>query len=208
MQRLADYVRKGHFHHASGSVRTERAPRLCAKFVRLYEVHLHRNQRARRRADGEASAYCVWWRSHADTVCFALLLTDGPHAARKLEDMRDCRERAGRMELGDCELVQIPRANNSQASWTWRLTPSAYADWRARVLLVVRNGNPFEVGEAVRELLALPGFAGVRHQVKSLKALFRSEWKRRRGAMTCPPLGRQPYVQRLRNAGTPMSQLQ
>jgi len=61
------------------------------------------------RADGEASAYCLWWRSHTDTVVFALLLTPGPHAARQLERLKDGSVREDRLILGDYELVQRPR---------------------------------------------------------------------------------------------------
>jgi len=68
---------------------------------------------------------------------------------------------------------------------------------RARVLEVVRGGNDFVIGLLVDDLMATPGFAGVREQVKKLKALFRSEWKRRRPKQVAPALPRQRFVQRL-----------
>ena len=180
MQRIADFVRLGYVHCVVGELRIERAWTLAMKFRRLCEVHLHRNQRAKLRAEGEASAYCLWWRSHADTVAFALLLTPGPHAARQLEQLKDGSAREGRLALGDYELVQRPRPGQPRPAWTWRLTENAYLGWRARVLEVVRGGNDFVVSQLVVDLMAMPGFAGVREQVKKLKAVFRSEWKRRR----------------------------
>ena len=206
MQRLADFVRLGYVYYAVGEVRVERAMPLASKFRRLYEVHLHRNQRAKNRADGEASAYCLWWRSHADTVVFALLLTPGPHAARQLERLKDGSAREDRLILGDYELVQRPREGQARPAWTWRLTEDAYLGWRARVLEVVRGGNDFVVGQVVDDLMATPGFAGVREQVKKLKALFRSEWKRPRAPSHPPRLRtRATSTRRASTAGMDMA---
>jgi hypothetical protein len=207
MQRLADYVRLGYRHYVRGEVRSDRAWPLAMKFSRLYEVHLHRNQRARARANGEASAYALWWQPHADGVVFALLLTPGTHAARQLERLRDCGDKGSRITLGDYELVQRPREGKASAAWTWRLTEEAYEGWRARVLEVVRGGNEFVVKQLIDDLTSTPGFAGVREQVKKLKALFRAEWARRRGKQSMPPLPRQRFVQRLENTGRRLSSL-
>ena len=207
MQRLADFIRLGYREYVLGEVRPDRAWPLAMKFRRLYEVHLHRNQRARARANGEGSAYALWWQPHADTIVFALLLTPGQHAARQLEKLRDCGERGSRMTLGDYELVQRPREGNATPAWTWRLTDEAYEGWRARVLEVVRGGNDFVVKQLVDDLLSTPGFAGVREQVKKLTALFRAEWSRRRGGRVMPELPRQRFVQRLQNSGTRLSRL-
>lgn len=205
MQRLADFVRLGYRHYVLGEVRPDRAWALASKFRRLYEVHLHRNQRARARANGEGSAYVLWWQPHAESVVFALLLTPGQHAARQLEKLLDAAERDGRMTLGDYELVQRPRDGKAAPAWTWRLTEEAYEGWRARVLEVVRGGNDFVVQQLITDLTATPGFAGVREQVKKLKALFRAEWARRRGKQSMPTLPRQRFVQRLENKGQRLS---
>lgn len=201
MQRLADFVRLGYRNYVLGEVRPGRAWPLAMKFSRLYEVHLHRNQRARARAIGEGSAYALWWRPHADNLVFALLLTPGTHAARQLEKLRDCGERGNRITIGDYELVQRPREGKAAPAWTWRLTDDAYQGWRARVLEVVRGGNDFLVQQLIDDLTSTPGFAGVREQVKKLKLLFRAEWRRRRGKQALPELPRQRFVQRLENKG-------
>jgi hypothetical protein len=207
MQRLADFVRLGYRHYVLGEVRPDRAWALASKFRRLYEVHLHRNQRARARANGEGSAYVLWWQPHAESVVFALLLTPGQHAAQQLEKLLDAAERGGRLKLGAYELVQRPREGKAAPAWTWRLTDEAYEGWRARVLEVVRGGNDFVVQQLVTDLMATPGFAGVREQVKKLKALFRAEWARRRGKQQMPALPRQRFVQRLENKGVRLSSL-
>lgn len=242
MQRIADFVRLGYREYVLNEVPADRAWPLAMKFRRLYEVHLHRNHRARLRAAGEASAYTLWWQPHADSVVFALLITPGSHAARQLERLRDATTREGRLTLGDYELVQRPRAKKPRPAgarpanphsscsqegrptveddarprqpraaemrpaWTWRLTAEAYEGWRLRVLEVVRGGNEFVVQQLIDDLLAMPGFAGVREQVKKLKSLFRSEWKRRRGAVPVPTLPRQRFVQRLENRGKRLSE--
>lgn len=201
MQRLADYVRLGYREYVLGEVRADRALALAAKFQRLYEVHLHRNHRARARANGEASAYAVWWQPHADTIVFALLLTPGRHAVRQLEKLQDATERDARLAVGDYELVQRPRADKASPAWTWRLTEAAYEGWRERTLEVVKGGNTFVVRQHIDDLMSMPGFAGIREQVKKLKSLFRSEWTRRRKAQDMPTLPRQRFVQRLESKG-------
>lgn len=209
MQRLADFVRLGYRHYTFGEVSPDRAKPLAAKFVRLYAVHLHRNQKARERANGQASACVLWWRPYPDRLMFCLLVTAGPHAARVLEALRDATARDGRLVLGEYELVQRPREGNARPSWTWRLTAQAYDGWRLRALEVCRSANEFEVRQFIASLHATPGFAGVREQVKKVKTLFRAEWRRRRpDGMPYPLVGqRQRYVQRLADSGTRLSHL-
>jgi hypothetical protein len=207
MQRLADYVRRGFREFVLGEVRLERAVALASRFARLYQVGLHRNQRYRNRAVGEGTACVLWCRPSTDTLLFALLLTPGPHAARNLERLSDVGQGPGRMTLGDYELVQRPRPGQSRVSWTWRIRAEAYEAWRARVLLVVRSGSAFEVDAAIDDLRRLPGFAAIREQAKRLRALLKSEWRRRRASHPMPTLPRQPYVQRLSNRGVVLSVL-
>lgn len=209
MQRIADQVRRGYRWYAMGEVRLDRAKALVAKFARLYNVHLHRNQKLRERASGLASADLLLWQPHTDTIVFCLLVTPGPHAARSLEKLVDAATKTTRLTLGDYELVQKPRTGSDRASWTWRLTIQAYEGWRLRALEVCRKGNDFEVQQFIASIHATPGFAGVREQVKKVKALFRSEWRRRRpDRMPIPTISqRQRYVQRLPNSGATLSRL-
>jgi len=209
MQRIADQVRRGYRHYALGEVSIERARPLAMKFARLYGVHLHRNQKARERAYGHASACLLWWRAHTDTLVFCLLVTPGQHAAHALESMRDVHARDTRLTLGEYELVQRPRADSARPAWTWRLTQEAYEGWRLRALEVCRGANDFEVTQYLEALHATPGFAGIREQVRKVKALFRSEWKRRRtDRSVCPRVGtKHRYVHRLSNSGVRLSAL-
>lgn len=207
MQRLADRVRMGYRYYVLGEVHPDRAQPLAAKFARLYEVHLHRNRRALSRANGEASAYALWWKPHTEHIVFALLLTPGTHAACQLEKLRDASTREGRLTLGDYELVQRARDGQARASWTWRLVEEAYESYRAYVLQTVRGGNELEVRQLIDDVLALPGFAGIRDQVKKLRQLFRSEWRRRRPGAEIPEMPRQRFVQRLRNGGVRLSEV-
>ena len=209
MQRIADQVRRGYRWYALGEVRLDRAKALVAKFARLYNVHLHRNQKLRERASGVASADLLLWQPHTETIVFCLLVTPGPHEARSMEKLQDAFARDARLTLGDCELVQRPRTGSDRASWTWRLTVEAYEGWRLRALEVCRKGNDFEVQQFIASIHATPGFAGVREQVKKVKSLFRAEWKRRRpNSSQASVLSiRQRYVQRLPNNGTSLSRL-
>lgn len=209
MQRLADYVRMGYRHYAHGEVPLERAGTLAAKFARLYGVEHSRNQNARLRRDGQAAARMLLWQGQENWVVFFLLLTPGQHAAYQLEEMRQVSDRSTRLTLGDYELVQRQRTGTKVPSWTWRLTPDAYEGWRCRILEVCRGGNDYVVRQCIEGMLCMPGFAGIREQVKKLKSLFNAEWKRRRpDAHKNPMTGtRQRYVQRLANSGHRLSQL-
>lgn len=209
MQRIADQVRRGYRWYALGEVRLDRAKALVAKFARLYNVHLHRNQKLRERASGLASADLLLWQPHTDTIVFCLLLTPGSHVAHMLEKLRDATLRDTRLTLGDYELVQQPRPGNDRPAWTWRLTSNAYEGWRMRALEVCRKGNDFEVRQFIASLHATPGFAGIREQVKKVKGLFRAEWRRRRSdGVLVPALAmRQRYAQRLPNSGLQISRL-
>ena len=209
MQRLADYVRMGYRHYAYGEVPVERAAPLAVKFSRLYAVHLSRNQNARLRRDGQAAARMLLWQGQENWVVFFLLLTPGQHAAYQLEEMRQVRDRSTRLTLGDYELVQRQRSGTKVPSWTWRLTPDAYEGWRCRILEVCRGGNDYVVQQCIDGMLCMPGFSGIREQVKKLKWLFVAEWKRRRPDAAKNPMtgARQRYVQRLANSGHRLSQL-
>ncbi|WP_139826505.1 hypothetical protein [Derxia lacustris] len=205
MQRIADYVRLGYCYWQLTEVRVERAWALAQKFRRLYEVHLHRNQRARARANGEGSAYALWWQQHADSLVVCLLVTPGSHAAHRLERLRDAAEKNGRIALGDYELRRHQRPGARGPSWTWALSAEAYEGWRARVIGDVRRGIPAD--DITAELVRMPGFAGVRAQVKALNALVTGEHVRRGGSAGQLTRRRIAYVQRTANRGKRLSTL-
>ena len=142
-------------------------------------------------------------------MVFFLLLTPGQHAAYQLEAMRPVSDRSTRLMLGEYELVQRQRVGSKLPSWTWRLTAEAYDGWRCRILEVYRGGNEFVVRQCIESMLSMPGFAGIREQVKKLKSLFNAEWKRRRPDHQKNPMAgaRQRYVQRLADSGNRLSQL-
>jgi hypothetical protein len=140
------------------------------------------------------------------TLVWVLLVTQGEHLAHRLETLRDARTAAGRLVFETLELVALPRAGQAQPSWTWRLSDAGVQGWRALLIDCARR-QPWRLGFEVQQLARLPGFAGCRAQVKKLMRLARAEHRRRcpsQPALVCP---RQPYVQRLADAGVRLGAL-
>jgi len=219
MQRHADYVRRGYRWWTAGAVEVARALRLVRRFEALYEVNLHRNTRRRRRKRGEGIALLLLYQLPGQTrygqpdiapshIGWTLLVTDGECGARHREVLRDGAQRTTRLMIGPYELVRLSRHSQCTAAWSYRMSRAYYQAWRERVIRSAR-GDPEELPVRVlAELYREPGFAGVRSQVGHICALYRREWRRRRGIRDAfPKLPRLAYVQRLPTTSTPLSEL-
>lgn len=231
LQRVADYVRLGYAHCATGLVPAARAAALHRKFARLYGVEQTRHQRAWCKSKGQACSVLMMWLPAAGalrpsaaaegppadgplpsadqlpsaSMHWVLLVTAGEGLAHELERLRDVREPAGRLVIDDWELVTLPRPGSPRPAWTWRVTRMAYEGWRARVIDVARR-RPEATEALMRQLYDQPGFAGVRRQVGAVVALLRAEL-RRAGRLDCYRPRRLLYVQRLRSRGVTLQSL-
>lgn len=209
MQRIADQVRVGYRHWASGEVALEKASALVRKFARLYAVDLDRNRRLRAKARGEGNATLML--AHFDTestrLLWYLLVTAGDNPAHKLEQLRDAGTVVGRMHHAGYELVHVTKRGVDHPVLTWRMSGQNEESWRTRAIAEARSGNPHRVHLFLQNLYRSPGFSGIRKQVGKVVALFRREWVRRRGTKAPPVLPRLYYCARLPNHGVRLSHM-
>lgn len=206
MQRIADWVRVGYHHWTSGTVEADKAAALVRKFTRYYRIDLDRNRRARAKKAGEGCAVFLAWECSPGVLSWFLLVSAGDHPAHQLEKLRDALDPHGRITLTGYELVRATRAGAASPSWTWRMSPSTYEDWRRRIIETVRRGDALTIRQAIASLYRVPGFAGCRAHVKKCLNLFKAEWKRSRGSELFPAMPRLlPYVRRVESASVGLS---
>lgn len=209
MQRIADYVRTGHVHWTSGEVTLDRAPTLARKFARLYGADLDRNRRLRAKARGDGNAVLLLAQLQSDDACvqWYLLASPGDNPVHHLERLRDASTKSERMHHGGYELVHITKSGVNHPVLTWRMSRENEEGWRARALAEARRGSPHEVQMFLEALYRSPGFHGIRRQVGKTVALFRREWKRRRGSVRTSALPKLYYCARLPSRGVRLSRL-
>lgn len=185
MLRLQELVRVGYHYWTEGALAPGSLKAFLMRFRDTYQVHLDRNARHRRKREGFGNAELVLWRPEgAAKVHFWLLVSDGEHAARKLERLRDAREGGNRIVIDNYELLRLPRKGQAAASWTWRLTDEGVAGWEARLSKAIElvGRNDTELKQAFHSLYKSPGFSGVRKQVGHLVSYARGQWNRKRRA--------------------------
>ena len=209
MQRLADLVRTEHRWYVCGEIPPEKAGYLAAKFDALYGVGMSRLQQSRRRKAGQASfRLLVLYQQQDINLRWWLLRTDGdmPPEGRR-EKWRDALE--DRITLTGFELVRYTRPGAARPVWTWRLTEHAEQSQRDRIRYAVGKGREDILrGVIYDNWQAAPGFAGIRKQVKKLRALILSEWRRCGRKIPRPEIPTQiGYVRRLPDLGRKLSEL-
>lgn len=203
MQRLADCTRQGFVHWTGGRVPLEKAQRLATKLGDFYAVGLSKDQRYRRKLEGRGNAVLLMWRQdEATDVVWFLLVTQGDHPAHTLERLQDVRRL--RISVTGYELVQQTRKGSARPAWTWRMTESAYAGWRRRMIEGVRRHADMDLAQSWRTLHRAPGFAPIRVQVRKIAALARAEWKRCRSGAFPLERARIPYVSRIEHSSIPL----
>lgn len=90
-----------------------------------------------------------------------------------------------------------PQKPNPNPSWTWRFTKEFSSDIRNRIIQLIVTHQDDMLKMLITDLSHMPGFGGVRKQIKALIALISAEWKRRRKDNQMPELPRLiPWVQR------------
>lgn len=88
----------------------------------------------------------------------------------ELERLKDAAVPGERLGWGDrFELVYQPRAGVS-ARWTWRMSREEYQAWHERIRIAVRSRDGDDlVQQLIWSLFRIPGFGGLRDQVKLLR---------------------------------------
>ena len=182
MQRLMDAVIQGYSSYTSGVVKTERVHALCEKFSERYLISLNRNQLAYRRAKGQGNARFIladlgdqnglhWW----------LLVTEGEHAAHKLEVLKEAFGKGSRLRVEGYELLKLPRSKSKGGGfhYTWCMSQEAKRQWRYQIRIAVRARRPNDAAAKVLRLMyKAPGFDSIKAQVDKLADFLRGEWSR------------------------------
>lgn len=192
MQRVSDHVRNGYRFWCSGTVSTSRAISWAEKAEKLYDTRADRNRRARAKARGFGSAYLFFYlldRRERTRIGWILLVSDGKHLAHDLERGNLRRAEHDPPHLWDYLLVRETRAGRPEPVWTWRLSRNAYEAWRLRIVDTARRGSERDVRQTAQSLNAIPGFGGIRNQLKALQRLIRYEWARVHGNHSRAPQG-------------------
>lgn len=229
LQRIADHVRLGYRFWTGGEIAADKAKAFVRKLDARYDVGRTRHQRAWARQHGEAAAVLLLYApsaalrpptdklgptadasalasdSRCPTLHWMLLVSPGEHVAHRLETLRDATTPSGRLGFRGLELVQLPRAGQTAAAWSWRMSQATYLGWRASLIDIARR-QPSRLPESLERLAKTPGFAGCRVQVKKLLQLAKAEQRRRLPDGTPLILPRVPYVQRLASGKLRLSQ--
>jgi len=202
MQRIQQAASRGYCWYTSGLVHAEKAENLTNKFSDKYGTNLNDNQRSYRRKKNIAnsflylypkkdSKYFLWW----------LLVTDGTGEVHQSENLISVHNKQSRLTWDDdYELIVLPK-NNSKPSVTWRMTRKCYMNWNDRIRKAIRTKYSDDAArQSAWSLKRIPGFRGIREQVKKLNVLYKSEWKRiRKSDEGMPKLDFVGYVRGLKS---------
>lgn len=210
MQRIADLVRLNHSRYVLGQIPVDKAQFFAAKMDLFYECNLDKVAAHRQRARGFCSTRLLFLhtenRSHLDWI---MLVTPGewPTSGGGNEKWLDPTSADSRVTVSGYELVRHIRPGNANPSWTWRYNAARYDELRNAIVMSIRRHNTQELRRLIDTTWRSPGFAGIRDQVKKIKALIEAEWTRS-GVGDMPELPRDlGYVRRIPDKGKYVSKL-
>lgn len=192
MHAMSTAAAKGYCHHCTGIIRPENAVKFAERRRLLDFTDLTPVQRTRAKKAGQAGARLFmhpdyqqlgfhWW----------LMLTEGEHPARSREKIRDHTERQRLTVFNQFEAVRLPKDGEDAEPWTWRLTRQYFNNQKAAISEIVHRrgeGAPRELAAFMEAINRLPGFRGIREEVKALRGFLIAEWKRTKGRSSVPPI--------------------
>lgn len=209
MQRIADLVRSGHTQYTMGTIPLNKAGFLAFKFENLFNTGRSKLEACRARKNGNASARLFLLHQAEDTHLIWILLYQAGTAASDQSGQKWRDVISERIVLKNYELVRHTRKGSTKPAWSWRYSQKQYDLIRDSIVQAIRNKRDTELRQLIKSISRSPGFALVREQVKKLKALIQSEWKRRRAkSETMPELPHHGYSRRLKNRGCRFSEFQ
>ena len=207
MQRIADIVRAGHTQYIMGTIPLNKAGFLAYKFENQFHTWRNKLQACRAKKDGEPSARLLFLHQAGnDHLTWVLLFHPGTKPDQSGQKWRDAF--SDKIIVTGYELVRHTRKGSKKPSWSWRYTQKQYDLLRGSIVQAIRNKQDMELRQLIQSISRSPGFALVREQVKKLKALIQSEWKRRRAkSEPMPELPHHGYTRRLEDRGCRLSEL-
>lgn len=207
MQRIAALVGTGHTQYVIGQVPVMNAGYLAGKFSKTLVLNQDKVKAFRSRQKGLATARLLFLQSaDPDILHWVLLMKAGEEEEASGQNWRDALE--DRIALTGYELVRMTRPDAHRPAWTWRYTQVALDGFRESIIQAVRHKHDDQLRQLIESIRRSPGFAAVRHQVKSLNLLITKEWTRsRKASEPHPELPKHGYVRRVADVGMRLNEL-
>jgi hypothetical protein len=193
MQRIQLNVSRGVTHHFVCTVPEKSIENVLAKMTERYNLDLSKDQKYRRKQNGETVADCVVYRGKDKDYELYIHLTAGDDLAlfqKKGYDVLKDIQTSRSVFDGKYELVNTTRkksaihhnqgrSNSNSETITWRMTQEYYSSLKAHLerAVIVYPKDTFEFKKSVFVLERLPGFRGIRQQIGFLWAHTKKCWK-------------------------------
>lgn len=199
MQRMSNVVVQGNYHWIGGSVRADKALAMASKFDQKWGLSQSKDQRYRRRKNGEATfRFFLYPQFEGGFLDWFLLRTDGTHPSMDSEQWRRVDDARSRIIWRGYELIQLPytkaqrdafKASGRQVgtkSWTWQMSAEYETYLRKRIRSAVgqekaSNGRNLQLfSQVLHALNRAPCHRGVRSQIYDLRK-YVNQCRRRAG---------------------------
>ena len=183
MKKIQELVARGYTRYTAGEVPAHKLDTLCYKFEDRYQITATPPQRWQNKTLGSANTALIP-KLTGNTIKFWLLVSPGQGPVVDLETLQDTTNKRHRLSFsaywGTAELVRLHRKEQAgnQTRWTWQLTKSCCADYRALIQRAVRHKREEQIRQILFQLRHMPCFAGMRRQAYELFRFAQAEYKR------------------------------
>ena len=210
MQRIQHAVTQGYVFYLKGEISTKKIESFADKMNTKYHVGLNKNQKYYRKQNEKANATLFLYpKKNSDGFYWWLLATKGNGLIHDEEKLLPVFGKHQRLSWDNDYKLAFFSAEGKKTAVTWRMTRQCYQSWIIRIKLIIRKkGSSDEVRQALWSLKKVPGFSGLREQVKRLYKLFIVEWKRsRKHSEKVPTIPVIPYLRSIKADTKPLSLL-
>lgn len=205
MQRVGDLVRSGHTSYIQGRVSVDKAGFLAGKFESRFSICRDNLEASRARRKGLSTSRLILLEQKADEDLSWILLHRHGAELDRSEKWRDALK--DRVNITGFELVRITKPEEPKPVWTWRYSRKRHDEIREEFIMLIRQRRDADLERMIETVWRTPGFAGARDQVKKIKDLILSEWRRSRRVGQLPPTfpERMGYLRRIPDVGAKLS---
>lgn len=207
MQRVSDLARAGHVKYFLGQTPLEKVAFKVIALADRYPVNLRKAAALEARKSKKSIYRWLGFFDEKTRLVYWVVMAWPGGDFDTQEKWSDALQ--DRLKVTGYELVRKTRAGAKTPSWTWQYTSTRMTEIREELIDSIRLRQDVLVTQRIHSLYRSPGFAGIRDQVKKVKQLIDSEWKRIRATSEVRPnipsvLG---YVRRLPDVGLVWSEL-
>jgi hypothetical protein len=190
MQRIADYVRRGHQAYIQGKTDVHSIHETWFRLASNNPVFDDRLKAFRAREKGEPTARLLLWQNPKapEKVHWFVLVHGRKDQLAPGEKWRHAEDPHGRIRFTGYELVRVTKEGLKKPVWTWRYTEERYQDIRDLMVHAIRSHRDDELKKQIDSIFGTMGFSGSREQAKKLTVLLKSEWHKRRANEPLPDM--------------------